>query len=325
MTDYDPLNLDSPVRGMARYFSSPDFDDVESWSGVLYAVGYEARSAHAAELIGARCTDYLGVGFESNQVLAFDESLRAAQERGQAKVCATTAVGDEIREFVGRHVGEQGRRLAIDVSSFSRDRLAAVLWTVLESVAQSGYGDVDLLYSPAKFRQADRKREQPPVRASLIEKFEGWITDPSLPTRAIVGLGYEPGRAVGAIEFLEPSLIDFFIPVGFDERYESEVRAANDGLLSSSDAVTTVAYPLSQPYKLVARLMSTIDDRASHRPVLLPLGPKIFAAAAIVASALSEHRVPIWRISDGGASPSAPVAAEGPVVTLRMQFRSVGS
>ena len=176
-----------------------------------------------------------------------------------------------------------------------RDRLGAIIWSIVSEVPHAEVAEVDLIYAPAAFRRPRRVDLQPSVRASLIDHFEGWSADPSLPTRAIVGLGYEPGRAVGAIEFLEPSLIDFFIPKGFDPRYEECVRRSNDGLLASSDAVSSFAYTLREPHRLMTRLLSVVEGgaRAGYRPLLLPLGPKIYAAGAFVASALAEERVPV--------------------------------
>jgi hypothetical protein len=139
----------------------------------------------------------------------------------------------------------------------------------------------------------------------------------------IFGLGYEPIRAAAAIDALEPELAVPFFPIGSDEAFIRDVEVANADILGLEKQGVTAPrrYRIEDPFTCFAELdalLSRYLEREGTRPLLLPLGPKIFALICLLAAAVHRPTVPVWRASPGRLEDPIDQLPEDTLVTLRV-------
>src|SRR5207244_3741987 len=145
-------------------------------------------------------------------------------------------------------------------------------------------------------------------------------SEPERPVAAIVGLGYEPDKAVGAYEFLEAASIWVFQPLSEDARYMRDVERANRTLLKRIPNGQKVTYRVDQPISCFGMLESVVYGMLSgSRPVLLPFGPKIFALCAMLVATI--HRsVPVWRVTAEQQGEPIDREPSSKIVAIRVVF-----
>src|SRR5262249_8833739 len=159
-------------------------------------------------------------------------------------------------------------------SSFSRDRLGALLSLLLNATQRGDVEELRILYAPAAFSTA-LVPDSPTLigSAELLGGFEGPLVDPDRAVTAIVGLGYEPGRALGAVELLEPQRTVLLRPVGVDSRYDKQVAKVNAALLGGHGGSVPLEYDVLQPRVLLEELRRLLRGISTYeRAVLVPLG-----------------------------------------------------
>jgi hypothetical protein len=87
--------------------------------------------------------------------------------------------------------------------------------------------EIFIYYCPAAFNEPDwsfpRIESLGPVRG----EFSAYNADPNKPLCLVLGLGFEPGVAMGIISQLEPKLSYCFWGSGVDGRFDKAVRHAN--------------------------------------------------------------------------------------------------
>ena len=135
--------------------------------------------------------------------------------------------------------------------------------------------------------------------------FSGWYADPSVPTVAVFGAGYEQDQVIGVLDVLEAADVRVFVPVGPDERYSASVNRANATLWEEVPRAHRMKYSVLDPYQTFIRVESLLYGlSAGKRTVVVPFGPKIFAVCCMLASASTDPPVPLWRVSTGQGEPA---------------------
>lgn len=302
-----------------------DPDAEEFYDALIYSVGYEARSRHVAEVLRLRCQRLVALGFLSHHTLSFDVNARWAKKYAHWFEClpAQEIVGTVEEQILKAVETAEGRvRIAVDVSSFSRDRLGSVILATLAVAADQPEAVVHFLYAPARFSRSPAADVGEIGVADLIDGFVGWAFDPAQATVAIVGLGYEPGRALGAIELLEPGRLALYLPRGIDGRFDRASETANAGLLGPVSRDVR-EYRVLRPRTLYGELAEIASGLPDLRPVFVPFGPKVFACCAMLVSALAEEAVPVWRISGGELEPPRQRSAVGEIAGLEVAFLAI--
>jgi hypothetical protein len=297
------------------------------YESLLCSLGYESRSRALAERLGS------AVGGPSIYAAAFEHSHndvyvenRDALESFRAEIFEVT--DDEFRDWAFDWLGATGdRRIAIDISSMSRPRIAALV----EALELTGRDDLlaDFLYVPQVYQGPAQPSEAPAALGPVSAAFAGWSPDIEQPVVIIFGLGYEPLRAAAAIDALEPALAVPFFPIGRDEAFIKDVEFANAGILGLENQGVTPPrqYRIEDPFTCFAELdalLSKYLEREGARPLLLPLGPKIFALICLLASAVHQHAVPVWRASPGQLEEPVDRSPEDVLVTLRVSASPIG-
>lgn len=297
-----------------------------AYDWMLASVGYEPRATAVATAL-VRDGRGTAVGFPTGHVLAYDDNAETFNDLGMevlergddefpavvADLLARSAVG-ELRDD-----GRRRPRLAVDVSSMTRTRIAAVVQALAELPAGAQIG-VDFLYAPATFREP----EAPPPAILRRDPVSGFFAG-SLAmgdSTVMIGLGYEQHKAASTIEDFGPSRVVAFVPEGEDERFLEAVLVANAGVLEGPLRPDEERYRLDDPYATMQRLEALCFD-ALYRddprmPVLVPLGPKIFAVCCLLVGALHVEDVAVWRVSYWELEPPVAAEAAGAVYGLKV-------
>lgn len=291
-------------------------EHVDEWDVLVGAVGYEHRSRHVPLAWAERSRIRLASAFDTHKTLSYADNWAALSERGFE--IEEHAEG-EIRCWLYKRLLEVEAqphtplRVAIDVSSFSRSRLAELVLAAAE-IATSRDVAIDFGYAPAAFKppvEADTVIE---VLGPVVPEFAGWTDEPGTPSTCIVGLGYEPERAVGALEYLEPVGAWAFTPTGVDDKYDRSLERANETVWDANPRPVRVAYGVDQPLWTYVQLESLVFGlKRLTRPVLVPFGPKIFAALCLLAALAHQPETAVWRVSGGQSEQPVDRKAIGPV------------
>jgi hypothetical protein len=194
-------------------------------------------------------------------------------------------------------------RIAVDISCMDRDRLARTVLAL--TVDQTEPVHLFFLYSFGDFDQDMVGSEGTVLVNRPIDGLEGWPTDPESGLVCLLGLGFESRLALAAIETLEPSQTIALLPRSVDERYDEVVKTRNQDLLSGDSLASRHRYSVFNIASTVVDLDASVSAFTRHgRVVIVPLGPKTFALAAILIGVAHSEDVTVWRLSaDDGRQP----------------------
>jgi hypothetical protein len=271
-------------------------DEVDLFIG---AVGYESRSTWLLNNAPCSFRRTLGLRFHYSEQLHFSRSLSTYEAAGADIVSfpADAHWTSLISTFETALSGQTGLpSVIVDVSAMSRTMIASVLLALANTIPAR---DLRLFvhYGPAKF-VSPLETAGVTVAQPVMSELAGWSNRPDSEIAAIVGLGFEGGSALGALQYLEPTRAWLFEPHGFDPRFVAEVRKANAYIDSVFEA-RTLPYRIDQPVETRAMIGSLMRDlRQTHRIVFIPFGPKIFSWLCIL-SALEDptQESGVWRFS----------------------------
>ena len=289
---------------------------------VLVSLGFEKRATNAVRCLAPTSRRRIAVAFNDRQELSFQENEAFFVEHGFETSYSDVSDASDIFQrsvndvLLGRGGDDRTPiHVFVDVSSMSRQRIAA-LFAVLALVDASVAFEIDVAYSPAAFT-APSDHTEAIVRVGPVHPFfAGWSQDPQLPVAALIGLGYEPDRAVGAYEYLEASDLHLFIPTSGNVRYDAAVAMANGLLLKNAKPISRHVYDLRDPVSLFALLEASVYSMSNtSRPVIIPSGPKTFAVAAVLVG-IFRPEVAVWQVSADQTSPPRPREAVGDPITF---------
>ncbi|GAA3923928.1 hypothetical protein [Litoribacillus peritrichatus] len=187
--------------------------------------------------------------------------------------------------------------VSIDISLISRRILACLLSSLLK-LSKGKKFTLNILYSLAKYAPPPCEDSEPNERVEPVhELFSGWSNIPGLPVQAVVGLGYEKNKALGAIEYLESDESFVLIPSSSENNYRDDILSQNKTLLSFIDDENRLEYDVQAPVDTIYMLDSLLSGyKSQSKLVLLPFGPKLFYLCSLVA-ALVNPEVAVWNVS----------------------------
>ena len=286
---------------------------------LVATLGFEQRARFFSEMYAPRAKRRVACGFCYGQVLAYSENRSYFEREGfEIFQIADEEHGDLVERLLVESVGKD-EGVLIDISSMSRPRIAA--W--VQALARRGASDAvsaTFVYSLANFGGPPR-REVPNVYVGpVLPAFAGWTMHPERIVSAVVGLGYEQDRALGAIEFLEADEVWALVPQSELHEYEPAVAAANELLLRSVPRSRQLCYRVEDAadcFVLLESLVAALEGDRS--PVLLPFGPKIFSLCCLLVGAVHRN-LPVWRVSGGHLELEVDRIASGSGVALGVDF-----
>ena len=298
--------------------------DPENLTADLFigCIGYEHRSLSAFRKT-------IEKGFDGRSVL-FDyqsgELFSYANNRADPLVnqCTLEADFNEFRQRIEAQLMiDKNVSVLLDVTSFDREKIAILLQLLFSM--RDRIQEVSICYFPRKFvepsRSLDIVRSFGPVTPALIGETSSSRDSLAL----IIGAGYEYGRAVGAIDLLEPSRIYCMTPIGTDPRFEEAIRKNNLDFSFLEENELLQRYDLCRPENLFYELRRIVEFEIQERNVLiLPLGPKLFAATAMLVAYILHPAVMVWRHSTASKkSPRSTSDAHASGADIRLAFKFV--
>jgi hypothetical protein len=130
-------------------------------------------------------------------------------------------------------------------------------------------------------------------------------------------MGFEPGPALGCMDYLELPEVRLFMPLGVERRFEEAVQAANSALIDQAGKANVLPYDVLDPSNAYQKLESLVHGLLPiYRPVIIPLGPKILAALAIILAIKMYPLVCVWRTSSGSGTDVRNRSAHGEVAVF---------
>jgi phage tail protein X len=275
----------------------------ERYDGFLASLGFERRSREIPEAVGTP-GHRVAVPFGDRQTEEYAVNLAWFTEHGWGQPECTEETYEKcVTDWLANAstASSDTIRVAVDVSSMSRHRMAAVVEHLMTRPLESRL-EVDFLYAPAEFDEPSEEEEPPVLDVAPVSGFfAGWWSALDLPLRVIIGVGYEFERASSAINALEPLETQVYVPEGKDDRYMAEVIKANKGLMETEGVMPeTISYRVPDPFSCLRRLESSLGRLKSERRVaLVPLGPKIFSICAMLIAGLYPESSQVIRVSAG--------------------------
>lgn len=289
---------------------------LEKYDAALVSVGYERRSSTLARHVANRPERAVAVEFDGHRTPVFLENQAFYRDAGWSLSC------DWGKDFELMAVEffecQRGSHVLVDVSSMTRWRIASVIAALAELDGDADL-TVDLLYLPAEYT------DPPDAPAAVLKlrpasTFFAGSLDADGATTCVIGLGYEPEKAAGTIETLEPSEVVAFVPLDRSSDYRKKVENANRGLLDGKMLAERIDYNVHDPYAAFVLVDQLVADLVADgvRPALVPMGPKIFAVICMLVGARHEDDVSVWRASFRGAELPYDHVASGEVFGLRV-------
>lgn len=304
-------------------FLSGGLPDDSQFDLLIGACGYESRARFVAESLAHRASRVVSYGYVENRTHSYDANYSILRELGAVYEAESSAAFEErFISDLGSIPGDErtAARIAIDISSFDRDRLAAIIRGI-DLVAEVRELDVAFIYAMGSFDSHSESSEATILINAPLRGFEGWTSDPSLPVACVIGLGFENLVALAALETLEPARTVAFVAQSADSRFQTRVRRDNSALIGS-DEVQVVPYGVDDPFYTLQQIESVVHTlRSSYRVALVPLGPKIFALLALLVAREYPDDVAVWRVSaDQGMEPQDRLAT-GAMTSMRIKAR----
>jgi hypothetical protein len=324
----------NPNMRRPNFASDLSLNDVVStdYDLALVSLGFESRSSHLAKHLQGKLGRKVALGFSKHHALAYEDNLRSLEQLGyelpKIKDVETSIWLKNLLNDTANTCHPRAPHICVDISSLTRLRMAQIV----EAIVQ-GYGtadaspiDVDFVYTVAEFSEPLKQSECSTVCGPVSPFLAGWPTDPEQPVAAIIGLGYELEKAVGALEYLEPTSRILVRPISKDSRFDDEVGVANASLLGERSAAEVFSYPIDKPTQCL-ELLDALTNRLSDefRTIAMPFGPKIFALCCMLLACRYYPQLGVWRVS---SDDPAQVRDQIPSMTttgLRVRFGAPAS
>ncbi|ACJ27810.1 Conserved hypothetical protein [Shewanella piezotolerans WP3] len=271
-------------------------NDIGNIDLAIVGLGYETRAT-------TRCrsmvnSNIIAIGYDQHtSALRYQDNLEYYNSIG-----ATVIEGDNCNvyrelfklidvQWTGRPVN-----CLIDITVLSRTRLAEIILYLISNLEEGSH--IKVSYSLAEYTEPSNSISPMRKVGPIIDSLSGALGDINLPSSIVIGLGYEIGKAIGISNYLDTENQFIFIPNGKDSNFETSVRTNNELLINITPENHTFTYDICNPYKTYLDLRETmLAIMDISRPVLVPLGPKIFSALSVVLSEEMNRTLPVWRVS----------------------------
>lgn len=297
-------------------FSTLPWDEARSkeYDLCIAVCGYETRATYIVESRSDRCPivvlDY-GVDLHN-----YSENRKIFDRLGATRIDLNNSDSgaqlDGILESICLNSDSDVVRILFDISSCSRKTMADTLLAIGRRLG--GKASVVCVYALSDFDAPPTAELPSHISEPVVGTLSGWSEDLSKPPCAVIGLGFEPGRALGCIDYLEIPEIRLFMPRGPDERFQKAVESANELLVAEIGQTNLLHYDVMDPGDAFEKLESLLFGISAHfRPVIIPLGPKIFSAVSIILAMRLSPLVCVWRTSSGAGEESSDRKASGQV------------
>ncbi|MCE2399132.1 MAG: hypothetical protein J4F34_08935 [Gemmatimonadetes bacterium] len=293
---------------------TPSLGPSESYDCCLFASGYEARATAVAKEVAKASSRKVVWAFkdhlQAGHRVANDEYFRTLS----ADFVSLNANDDDAADRAARSLlsgglPQSGGKILVDISSMTRCWYAAVIRALMGASSLSRL-EVTFAYMPGAYRPPPETRSLNEI-VGPVHGFAG-LAFPDASSALLMGLGYEPGRAMGVLAEIDPTAtLCLYADPGADERFIDDVMKANEDLARAVDPRTWGKYPLHDPFVTFHVLDAACNALGrQHQVVLTSNGPKLFGLLCFLV-ATRYRDVSVWRISSGEAGEPVDRASSG--------------
>lgn len=265
----------------------------------------ESRSTHVLTRVRDKCSRYVMLTSSANE----NNEVASCRRRRAVKNVALIEIpslDDELELAVELGINSELEKICLekgnapsillDISSMPREVMASVLAT-LEDFAIKHTLNLNVAYSLAKYSPPPDQVSPNETVKPVHPEFAGWSVAPGLPVAAIVGLGYEKNKALGAVEYIQSRNWWVFVPTSEEEKYLKKVKQHNNVILRVAGEERTFNYSVHAPLATLSKLESLAASLLhTHKPVFLPFGPKIFFFCSLLVATVHKHCA-VWHVS----------------------------
>jgi hypothetical protein len=307
------------------HVSNLSTDSLGNYKHAFVCCGYESRSRYIVQERSITAEHIHCFGFISQQELSFDENKRFFATLGiEVLIVTDNGFSDAIEEILcdlESVANNNDVSILVDFSSLPRSRLARLL-SAFSSLTSKCDIVVDFLYAIAKYTPPPENPSVVSFAGPVLDLFAGWSAEPEHPVAAVVGLGYEPDKVLGALEYLESPFVSHWIPHGKDLRFLTAIEVANATLLEQVSLERRVTYDPLNPFDTFVRLESFCYGliASNFRPVIMPFGPKTFSLVSMLVALHWPKEIAVWRISGEHSELPVDRQADGAISGLRVRF-----
>jgi len=276
-----------------------DLEARKPYDLAIAALGFETRARFLADKVRPEARMKIAAGFTRRQVLEYGRNRDCFKSLGWRTVDLDDNQYLEFWHDVLQDLGRKATstlRVWCDVSSSSRLRIATLLDAFRTAKRPV---EIDFVYCIAQY--SDPPQLHPPNGhvGPVTKNFAGW-TEPDRGAVALVGLGYEENKALGAVEHIQATDVWAFTPTSAVDGYIGGMKKANAILLNSIPRDRRIEYTVERPFDcfvILESLTHRIVDQSV--PVFFPFGPKIFALCSMLVGCVYSEKAAVWRVSAG--------------------------
>lgn len=288
--------------------------DIDTYNLGIFGLGYESRSTHTISKFKTEKSICLGYenntdkcSYQTNKVMFSNKESIIFEGKDEAVL---NNLESEVFSFKGEEVN-----CIVDITVMTRHRLAEVICMLINSLGKGS--TITISYSLSCYVEPPKGLQPSSKVCEISSELTGKIGDLCLPTSLILGIGYEEGKALGVVNYLDSEYVFYFIPRGSDERFDEEVMEKNKNLLIDAHIKSLNFYEVNNPVTCYRRLKELICSlQTNTRPLLMPLGPKIFAALSTVLGKELYPNLPVWRVSSEHQETPVERRASGEVISF---------
>ncbi|UIJ47134.1 hypothetical protein LZK98_09405 [Sphingomonas cannabina] len=290
----------------------------------ILTCGYETRAAYLRKSIALDAAELVVLDYRCDTILSYDENKAFYESLSNRRfIDIDDSLSEKLSTALSKAAAgiDAGNRLRIliDISSCSRSVMAKLLLAIAETLP--GSVELTCAYALSAFDNPPDGELPSHISEPVVGDLSGWSDDLSKPPCAVIGMGFEPGRALGCMDYLEIPEVRLFMPYGVDQRFEQAVQEANAVLIAEAGTQSVLPYQILDPAATYEKMESLIYGLlARFRPVIIPLGPKIFAALAMVLAVRMLPRICVWRTSSGTIGGISDRTANGEVAIFTTEF-----
>ena len=269
---------------------------------LIYTVGYETRASYAVKNILSK--EHLALRHEQTDMFSYENNCSYSESEGHSMIRAHIDSEEEIYRKMSEILkvlerkSDRANVIGLDISSMQKEMISCVI-SQLFKLSEKFEILLKIIYTTGQYKP-------PPEHSGVYTDFhpikglEGWTVYPENPLSVVLGLGYEPDQAVGVLEYFDPSGSWAFVPLGADDRFLADVKQANVSLWDFHllKKESFLNYPVDQPGLLYSEIRGLVDVlRRKSRVIIIPAGPKMFSAIAILVALELGDEVSLWRAS----------------------------
>lgn len=265
----------------------------------IFGLGYESRSTAAYKKFATEAKTVIIVGYETNRNAVKYAENRLFYQENEVEIIENDcdSIINTVKERVIDLLKEiKSPKIFLDITVMSRHRMANIIYNLLTDLSKGSI--ITICYNLSYYIEPPCGLQPVKKLGPIIDELSGDLGSLSMPTSIVFGLGYEEHKALGVYNYYDADYSYAFIPKNQYSDFESKVKLNNTPLLNAISEHNTFYYDVTNPYATYIDLKSLIISLTDiSRTILVPLGPKIFAAIAVILGFELYPKLPVLRVS----------------------------